>query len=282
MITFRTMIPADIPAGLSLCRHAGWNQLARDWELFLKLNPNGCRVGLDIEGNVIGTVTTLPYQNHFTWIGMVLVDPDRRREGIGTQLLMEALALAKHDDTVKLDATPAGREVYLKLDFVDEYAITRMRLARSVYNNITKFPGRPIEISDFPKILKLDRDVFGADRQLILESLFEAAPQLAFLLEEEGNLKGYCFGRPGYNFYHLGPVIAFDSRDAFRLLSTVMQHNSGKEMIIDVIQHHTEFIRFASSLGFVEQRPLIRMYRGANVYPGDPKMQFAILGPEFG
>jgi GNAT superfamily N-acetyltransferase len=282
MITFRTMIPADIPAGLSLCRHAGWNQLARDWELFLKLNPKGCRVALDIAGNVIGTVTTLPYQHHFTWVGMVLVDPDHRREGIGTQLLVEALAIARHDHTVKLDATPAGREVYLKLDFVDEYPITRMRLARPVSQNMTTFPCRPIETAGFPEILKLDREVFGADRQLILESIFEAAPQLAFLVEEEGNLKGYCFGRPGYNFFHLGPVIASDSRDAFSLLSTVLQRNRGKELIIDVLQHHTEFIEGASSLGFVEQRPLIRMYRGANGYPGDPKMQFAILGPEFG
>ena len=39
MITFRQMESADIPAGLSLCRAAGWNQLSRDWELFLRLSP---------------------------------------------------------------------------------------------------------------------------------------------------------------------------------------------------------------------------------------------------
>ncbi len=282
MIDFRTMVPGDIPVGLSLCRQAGWNQLARDWELFLRLNPNGCRVGLDTKGNVIGTVTTLPYQNHFTWIGMVLVDPDRRREGIGTQLLTEALALTSNDDTVKLDATPAGREVYLKLNFVDEYPITRMRLARPVVESLTAAPGRPVQVADFPEILKLDREVFGANRQLILESIFEAAPQLAFVVEEKGNIKGYCFGRPGYNFYQLGPIVALNLRDAFKLLSTVLQHNVGKEMVIDVLEHHTDFFKFASSLGFIELRPLIRMYRGSNMYPGDSKVQFAILGPEFG
>ena len=92
MIAYREMTPADIPAGLNLCRLAGWNQLARDWELFLQIHSKGCRVGVDDAGNVVGTVTTIPYENHFAWIGMVLVDPSKRRQGIGTQLLREALA----------------------------------------------------------------------------------------------------------------------------------------------------------------------------------------------
>ena len=79
-----------------------------------------------MRGNVMGTVTTIPYENHFAWIGMVLVDPSKRRQGIGTQLLREALQLTADQETIKLDATPAGREVYLKLGFVDEYKIIRM------------------------------------------------------------------------------------------------------------------------------------------------------------
>jgi len=47
MITHRKMNMRDIPAGLSLCRAAGWNQLARDWELFLQLNSEGCFVAID-------------------------------------------------------------------------------------------------------------------------------------------------------------------------------------------------------------------------------------------
>src|SRR5688572_9072579 len=128
MIIYRNMRPEDIPAGLSLCRSAGWNQLARDWELFLKISPEGCRVGVDESGKVRGTVTTVRYQHRFTWIGMVLVDSEMQRRGIGTQLLNEALQLARVTETVKLDATPAGREVYLKLNFVDEYPISRMHI----------------------------------------------------------------------------------------------------------------------------------------------------------
>lgn len=71
MITFRTMKVDDIAAGLSLCRAAGWNQRLQDWELFLTMSPEGCRVALDESGKIVGTVTTVRYENHFSWVGMV-------------------------------------------------------------------------------------------------------------------------------------------------------------------------------------------------------------------
>src|SRR5215813_8164810 len=119
------MSRADVAAGLGLCRASRWNQLSRDWECFLKLSPRGCRVAVK-EDRVIGTVATVSYQDRFSWIGMVMVDPAERRQGIGSQLLREALGLLGDRAPVRLDATPAGREVYLKLDFVDEYGLSRM------------------------------------------------------------------------------------------------------------------------------------------------------------
>ena len=37
----RTMTTADIDGGLRLCRLSHWNQLARDWQQFLRLTPGG-------------------------------------------------------------------------------------------------------------------------------------------------------------------------------------------------------------------------------------------------
>ena len=282
MISFRTMRPEDIAAGLSLCRLAGWNQLERDWKLFLQLNPRGCQVAVDEKENVIGTVATLPYQNNFTWIGMVLVDPARRREGIGTQLLNQAINLAGHHETLKLDATPAGREVYLKLNFLDEYNLTRMKLDTS--RSFVQFTSsaRPARTTDFAAIQKLDNKIFGAERRALLESNFSGAPQYACVMESQGELLGYCFGRPGFDFDHIGPVVAPDATIAIELLLLALQRYDGKPVIIDVPDHSVKWIDFLSSVGFVASRLLIRMHRGPNLHPGLPEKQFAILGPEFG
>src|SRR5215510_4331795 len=104
MIHFRDMTTADIEAGLALCRASRWNQLDRDWELFLHLSPRGCRVAVK-DGQVVGTVTTVRYQDRFCWIGMVLVDPAERRQGIGTRLLRESFSLLKGEQSIRLDAT---------------------------------------------------------------------------------------------------------------------------------------------------------------------------------
>lgn len=281
MISFRNMRKEDIPAGLSLCRSAGWNQLSREWELFLQLNADGCRVAVDETGSVVGTVTTLRYQDNFSWVGMVLVDPGKQRLGIGTQLLHEALKILSADETIKLDATPAGREVYLKLNFVDEYRLSRMRLNEIPTNKLPASSARPLRQSDFPRVIKFDREVFGADRKPVLERILKGAPQYAFVVEDANEIKGYCFGRPGYNYNQIGPVIAKNAEVAKQLLSAALR-NCTAPVIADILYHTPGWVNWITSLGFAELRPLIRMYRGKNTFPGIVEKQFAILGPEFG
>src|SRR6266581_4104988 len=129
------MTSDDIAAGLRLCRASGWNQLESDWRCFLELNPEGCRVvesdsaesdnaefgRVESDRRVAGTVATLRYEEKFSWVSMLLVDPEMRHRGIGSLLLGEALRLLEDMETIRLDATPAGKLVYDKFGFVDEY-----------------------------------------------------------------------------------------------------------------------------------------------------------------
>lgn len=280
MIHYRTMQPADIGTGLALCRAARWNQLQRDWELFLQLSPNGCRVAVN-EERLIGTVSTMRYQDHFSWIGMVLVDVALRRQGIGSQLLGESLAVLRDEETIKLDATPAGREVYLKLGFIDEYGLSRMETVVSG-QGLMESSARLLTAADWPAILEWDANVFGADRHTILEWLQKGAPEYAWVVEAQGQMTGYCFGRHGHAFEQLGPIIANDLSTAQHLVSACLREQMGSSFILDALHHNPAWLAWLEGIGFTEQRPFIRMYRGSNRYPGLPTKQFAILGPEFG
>ena len=79
----REMTEQDIPGGVRLNTLSGWNQTSADWKRFLTSSPQGCFV-MEDERKVIGTAATICYQNRFAWIGMVLVDPEYRKQGIGT------------------------------------------------------------------------------------------------------------------------------------------------------------------------------------------------------
>jgi ribosomal protein S18 acetylase RimI-like enzyme len=276
------MVGGDVPAGLSLCRSAGWNQTAEDWELFLKLSPAGCCAAVDDDGRVRGTVATVRYEDRFSWIGMVLVDPEYQRRGIGIQLLREALRILSEEDTVKLDATPAGRHIYLQLDFVDEYRITRMEARQPMVAEAAGAGVRPVLTGDLPAIVEVDRRVFGAKRELVLKSVFNRGAHLAWMAEGDDGLLGYCLGREGYSFTHIGPVIARNVRTAKNLVAAALAKVAGRPIVIDCPGHSPDWITWLSTLGFREQRPLIRMYRGSNSFPGQPGSQFAILGPELG
>jgi GNAT superfamily N-acetyltransferase len=280
MIAYRTMKFSDIDAGLSLCRAANWNQLAHDWELFLHLNSQGCRVAI-AEDRVIGTVTTIRYQHFFSWIGMVLVDPDFRRQGIGMQLLLDALDILQDEETVKLDATPDGREVYLKLNFVDEYRLSRMS---TIFDGaaLESYDVRLFQKKDLEGLYAFDSKIFGADRQSLLQWMLEAEPKYAYVVEANNEIHGYCLGRQGYNSIHIGPVIANNIDVAKSLVAAILHNCIGRPVILDVSHFDTGWVAWLAAIGFAEQRPFIRMYRGTNSFQALPEKQYAILGPEFG
>jgi ribosomal protein S18 acetylase RimI-like enzyme len=281
----REMRLEDIDGGLRLCRASGWNQLADDWHLFLRLSPDGCRVA-EGNGEVVGTVAALRYQDRFSWVAMMLVDPQHRRAGIGRRLLSEALDLLGDETSIRLDATPVGRELYRRYGFQDEYALSRFaREAGRRQPDAASERVRPMRQQDLAEIFAFDRQAFGADRSAILNSLFERSPNYAWVTEptiSHSGIQGYCFGRTGFRYHQLGPVVARDERIAREVLATCLRHNGGVCFGIDAPQQSQSWLDWLIEQGFFEERPFVRMYRGNMQHAGEVGSVFAIVGPEFG
>lgn len=274
----RLMTSGDIPAGMRLKDMAGWNQTREDWERFLHANPEGCFVALS-NGQVVGTVATIIYENRFAWIGMVLVDPRFRDKGIGTALLAEAIHYldAKKIPCVKLDATPQGEPIYQRLGFQVEYEICRCMLERK--------PARspvPARAEEPASLLEMDREVFGADRSLLLASVAKAAPEFVILARQSQGLKGYALGRKGSRADHLGPWIACSELAAREILEEFLFRSRRELVFVDILKDNPSASALVSENGFGFSRTLARMYRGQNAHSGRPDLVYAILGPEFG
>src|ERR1700730_3706939 len=207
----REMTEQDIPGGLRLNTLSGWNQTSADWKRFLTSSPQGCFV-MEDERKVIGTAATICYENRFAWIGMVLVDPEYRKQGIGTQLLKKAIEYLDHSGipTIKLDATPLGRPLYTKLGFVDEYGIERWILKRPPETIPTISPPTCEPLTEYQKeqIFTLDRQLFGADRSFLLRSLCDEAPELVRTVWRDQTPECFALGRHGLFADHLGPCMA--------------------------------------------------------------------------
>jgi predicted N-acetyltransferase YhbS len=281
----RIMTKQDIPAGLRLNTLSGWNQTSADWERFLVSSPRGCFVMED--GNkVVGTAATICYENRFAWIGMVLVDPEYRKQGIGTQLLNKTIEHLDHSNisTIKLDATPLGKPLYAKLGFISEFEIERWVLKRppGTISTIPSTPPAPMTEDQQQEIFTLDRKCFGADRSFLLRSLFDQAPELAITAWQNGVPLCFAFGRYGLFADHVGPCMATSRVAAENLLREFLTRSSRDILIVDCIKSNPGVVESLAALGFVPSRPLTRMVRGPNAYPGRPDSLWAILGPEFG
>jgi predicted N-acetyltransferase YhbS len=278
-MNLRLMTPADISEGMRLKDIAGWNQTPADWERFLQASPQGCFV-VETEGRVVGTVTTIVYEGRFAWIGMVLVDPGWRGQGIGTRLLEKAIEHleACGVPTMKLDATPEGRPIYEKLGFLSEYQIERWKLNRSASQRSAQAGAHP----SLEEVLQLDREVFGADRSDLLRSLASAAPDLTLVLAERGEVFGYAFGRRGARADHFGPWVARNQSSACQLLEEFLCRSTREMIFVDSAKSNPWSLPLLRGHGFGFSRPFTRMYRGCNTVPGRPELLCAILGPEFG
>jgi GNAT superfamily N-acetyltransferase len=275
-VSLRAIRLSDIGAGLRLCRACQWNQVEDDWRCFLDFDGAGGHLALR-DDLVLGTVAFLRYGRAFSWIAMMLVDPQARRTGIASLLMDAALESLKEGDRIRLDATPAGEPLYRHYGFLDEYPLLRTKIAVAEETFVpSRRNVRRMEAADLPKVFARDRVIFGADRSALLASFYRRAPELAWVTTD-----GYCFGRPGYLYSQLGPIVAGDVETAGDLVSHCLSSQHGKRFAIDVPEHSPDWIRWMESAGFEIERPFLRMCRGDNPGYGLPDRQFGIGGPEF-
>jgi GNAT superfamily N-acetyltransferase len=283
LFKIRKMHPSDLAEAFRLSSVEGWNQTEKDWQ-FLHENPGDLSAVAEKDGRVAGTATAINYGNMVAWIGMVIVDKSLRGHGAGKMLLENMITGLRHVESIKLDATPAGEPLYTKLGFLPEYGIHRM--TRESGGIIPAYGKKskpvPVKKDKFHEITDLDCKIFGADRQKLLEYLFQNSSELAFYTENDEGISGYVFGRKGIRFSYIGPLCAGSDNEAFSLLAMVLGSTGSLPVAIDVPGEKTNMIKWLESAGFILQRHFMRMYLGQNPYPGQVDLQYLISGPEFG
>lgn len=265
----RALVAEDIPAALDLCREAGWNQVRNDWVRLLEYEPDGC-FGVEIDGQLVGTVTTTRYGTPLAWIGMMLVREDRRRQGVATDLINASLDYLRSQNVqcIKLDATPAGQFVYERMGFQVEWSFQRWARDRQADGELLT-QSDPLSASH----RQLDHRAFLVDRFDWLERLagtsHVCACDAGFGMLRQGFLAGY-----------LGPVVADAPMTATQIIQPLLQCSSAPRTFWDVMNPHAA--KIADSFGFQPVRDLTRMWIGSKLVSPDMAMQYAISDPGTG
>lgn len=283
-VEVRALRHTDLPQALQLEEKEQWNQTENDWKRILKLCPNGC-FGAFAEQRLVGTVTTITYGRKVAWVGMMLVKGEYRGRGIGKRLMRASLdyCAGYQIETIKLDATPAGRPLYESLGFSAEMSVQRWEgIARLSFQRTRSRPGS----ADNQSLYELDQRAFGADRRELLESLIVDACCGPLVVEDNSSrqlaLAGYALARRGARAFYAGPIVATDQRVTASLLDALLARLDEQKVYIDVVINNITDFYILATQGFTKQRELTRMFRGKRTDIGTSKLMFAITGPELG
>jgi GNAT superfamily N-acetyltransferase len=282
----RPLSPRELTAAVALSAGVGWNQVEADWRLFL--DHGHVRAVDDTRGRLAATAATLPLGPELAWISMVIVRPDCRGRGLATRLLEQCVREIQESGRAPgLDATPAGRPVYLRLGFSDAFTLARWRRAGggsspAAAGVLRGYELRRVADADRPVVAALDGAASGVDRGLVLSALAARSPELAVAAwQEDGRLAGFVLGRDGRTATHLGPLVAESEEVALALLARALAAVRG-EVTIDVADRFTGAAGWLSGSGFAIERPFTRMYLGRSRPFGDPARVVAVAGPELG
>ena len=237
---------------MMLSMRAGWNQLESDMQRMCALDPEGslvARIKVAGESIPVSTGAALPLGDNDCWIGMILVHPELRRQGLAGEMMLRLLAYSIEKGKVinGLDATPMGNTVYGALGYRESYRLWRCIFPTAQFGRRQDIPGvsiRRVEEKDLEAIIAYD-SARWLYRENVIRALWKDSEEEAWLaLDSSDNLCGYLLARPGRIRHFVGPFIA-DSREvACSLLAHVSSSLSSKGITDAMID--TPECRFAN------------------------------------
>ena len=125
----------------------------------------------------------------------------------------------------------------------------------------------------------LDREIFGADRQRLLESLQAGGSAIA------AGENGFGLAREGSRATYLGPISAVDTESGLEILRRLTDTvDPGPEglVFLDLPDDNMAATDLAAESSFEPVRTLTRMFLGENAAPGAPLRRGGIADPGLG
>lgn len=217
-VTLRLATDADIEAIARLREETGWH--AFEWALRDAMRPPSARCLVALSETyptaVIGVGSGIAY-GRLGVVGNMVVAPDHRRLGIGTEILERLLAFLDERGCtqVELYATAEGRPLYARHGFGPAGSSALARIGRGAIPSPSR-TAIPASADDLAAIATYDAERFGGDRSPILRAALDDPQRPTFVVRGQGALSGYAVVREDGR---IGPWLADDLEAAAALLS---------------------------------------------------------------
>ena len=277
-VKYRKFGRADLAAAHRLSLAAQWPHRLEDWDFVQRL---GAGYVAEDESNVVGTILFWKHDPRNASLGMVIVDPDRRGQGIGRKLMDLALA-DLGERAVHLNATAAAVPLYQNLGFVATDTVEQHQGTPANVPLVSLARGerlRPCGASDGPRLAALATHAMGVSRARVVKKLLDVAQEI--VLDRGGEPIGFALVRRFGHGYVIGPVVAKDAQHAKALISHWVAMHPRKFLRIDV-PASTGLGPWLDGIGLPKVDTVVTMTRGAAPRPDGRLRTFALVNQALG
>ena len=212
-----------------LCKRAGWNQTEQDLNELLHLARHSyylAYIGVDKYEIPLGSGALVDLGDEISWISMILVHPEVRRQGIAASLFYHCLHNARaggKNRILGLDATPEGKMLYIQMGFEKSFSIFRCSVPTHLYDTeTTEILLEPINHFDCIRDYLQQRGF--EERETLFRSLIKLSEGGCFVFRKNKQITGFVMSRPGALKPYAGPLVADDEKTAKRLLAKVLEY----------------------------------------------------------
>lgn len=263
--------------GLSIlmdwARNKGWNPGKNDIDAFWDADPDGF-YGFYNENELIAGGAVISYNQEFGFMGLFIVHPDFRGQGIGKKLwhLRRNLLISrlKPGASIGMDGVVDMQVFYekggFKIAFRDErYEFQGQK--STLNNNITV-----ITSNDLEKVMAYDLKGFGFPRNEFLKTWLTLPNSKALKFTINNEVKAYAVLRKVKSGYKIGPLFADNPEIAEEIFKACLNSAEGMAVFLDIPVINEEAVE------------LVKKYKGkyvfecARMYYGQaPKVDFGVV-----
>ncbi|WP_405686210.1 GNAT family N-acetyltransferase [Streptomyces sp. NBC_00057] len=268
----RRLTLGDLVACADLCEDRGWPRDEHRWGLLLAA---GTGYGMDDPGGkgLMAACVVTSYGPRLAAIGMLLVAERYARQGVARHLMRHAIDEAA-GTPLSLYATSAGQPLYEQLGFAVVGRVERVTgFFRPTGDRASTATVRPATAEDLQAMVRLDTDVFGADRTHVLARLPAYADHIR-VAEDDGKLVGYAATWPSAHTHVVGPLIAPDTDTAQALVASLAEATD-LPLRADIDARHAELLAWFNECGLQRGSKTTVMTYGTSDLPGDWTRRYA-------
>lgn len=275
---YRRIIYDDLDTCHALTSRLGWSHRREDWQLLLDLGRGYVALS---SSAAVGAALWWPFEPDSGSVGMVVVDPERQGQGIGSRL-MDMILNDTGGRDLTLNATPVGIPLYEKLGFVAKGRIRQFQ--GKIIDALEPRFARNEQIRDgsgvdLKLLASLDRAATGLARNALLARL--RADAQCVVLERNATLVGFSMLRQFGIGQVIGPVIAEDIDAARSLIGHWLYGRRGQYMRVDLIEE-AGLAPWLVSSGLDEAAGATVMTRGMQSIPHGPAKRYALVSQALG